>query len=347
MKDLLNKIIENNALFIGVIVALSIILLLLVVLIVKSAKSNKKINIYEEDLEDEDLKKVKNVKKEDIIETPDDEFEDELELDEDDLFNFDEEETGLSPVEEQDDLELAKRYHEEEEKEIEEVKEQSKGSEIEKLITKMEEDSKLKPEDVVEKFEKEQEAQSIISYKELVNAVKNRSEDIYEDELESQPLATVSDLMEELENSNIYDDEEEEEVIIPKKEEKKPEVRETKFRKTEVISPVFGRVEVDDTPSYDYYEEPVKEKEEVIEDKKRVVSEEETIDLSDVDLSDYRFTGKKPVEEVEGVTALDEIYKHMADNMVKEEKAPNKEAVEKLSRNEEFLQSLKDFRNKL
>ena len=39
----------------------------------------------------------------------------------------------------------------------------------------------------------------IISYKELVNAVKNRTEDVYEDELESQPLATVSDLMEELE----------------------------------------------------------------------------------------------------------------------------------------------------
>ena len=345
MKDLVNKIIENNALFIGVIVALSVILLLLIFLIIKSAKSNKKINIYEEDLEDEDLKKVKNVKKEDIIETPDEELEDELELDEDDLFNFDDEETGYEPVkEEQDDDELARRYHEEEEKEIEEVKEQSKGSEIERLITKMEEDSKLKPEDVVEKFEKEQEAQSIISYKELVNAVKNRTEDVYEDELESQPLATVSDLMEELENSNIYDDEEEEEVIPPK-EEKKPEVRETKFRKTEVISPVFGRVEVDDTPSYDYYEEPEKEEEEVIEEKNRVVSDEETIDLSDVDLSDYRFTGKK--EEQEGVTALDEIYKHMADNMVKEEKAPNKEAVEKLSRNEEFLQSLKDFRNKL
>lgn len=52
----------------------------------------------------------------------------------------------------------------------------------------MEADSKLKPEDIVANFEEEQEAQSIISYKELVDAVKNRKEDIYEDELESKPL---------------------------------------------------------------------------------------------------------------------------------------------------------------
>ena len=91
MGNLLNKIIENNALFIGVIIALSIILILLIVLIIKSAKSNKKINIYEEDLEDEELKTVKNVKKEGIIETPDDELEEEVELDEEDLFNFDDE----------------------------------------------------------------------------------------------------------------------------------------------------------------------------------------------------------------------------------------------------------------
>ena len=341
MGNLLNKIIDNNALFIGVIVALSIVLILLVVLIVKSAKSNKKINIYEEDLEDEDLKKVKNVKKEDIIETPDD-LDDELELDEDDLFNFDEEEYDDSEYEEieEDDDELERRYYEEQEKEIEEIKEQNNSSEIEKLITKMEEDSKLKPEDVVEKFEKEQEAQSIISYKELVNAVKNRSEDIYEDELESQPLATVSDLMEELENSNIYDDEEE--IDLFKKEEVVPEVKETKtkFRKTEIISPIFGRVEVEEPETY-IEEEP----EEVV--KEDIVSDEKTIDLSDVDLTDYRFTGKGEPVERESVTALDEIYKHMADDMVKDEKAPNKEAVEKLSRNEEFLQSLKDFRNKL
>lgn len=340
MGNLLNKIVENNTLFIGVIVGLSVLLIVLVILIIKSAKSNKKINIYEEDLEDEELKTVKNVKKEDIIETPNKKEKelDDIELDEDDLFNFEEENEEEASLED----ELEERYQEEKEKEIEEIKEQNNGSEIEKLITKMEEDSKLKPEDVVEKFEKEQEAQSIISYKELVNAVKNRTEDVYEDELESRPLATVSDLMEELENSNIYDDEEEE--LFPKEEKqevKKEEKTETKFRKTEVISPVFGRVEEQSNDTN--YSDDLDEEELPSND----ITDEETIDLSDVDLSDYTFSNKKVEKDEESITALDEIYKHMADDLVKDDKASDKETEEKLTRNEEFLQSLKDFRKKL
>ena len=71
MGKFINKIVENNILFVSVLVVLAIILVVLIVLIVKSIRDNKKINVYEEDLEDEDFKKVKNVKKEDIIETPD------------------------------------------------------------------------------------------------------------------------------------------------------------------------------------------------------------------------------------------------------------------------------------
>ena len=70
MGNILNRIIENNILFTGVIIVLCVILVILILLIIKTFRNNKKINIYEEELEDEDIKKVKNVKKEDIIETP-------------------------------------------------------------------------------------------------------------------------------------------------------------------------------------------------------------------------------------------------------------------------------------
>ena len=188
----------------------------------------------------------------------------------------------------------------------------------------MEEDSKLKPEDVVAKFEKEQEAQSIISYKELVNAVKNRQEEEYEDELEGKPLSTVSTIMEVMNNQ----DEEEEEVVEevkPKEEiklkekvkveEKIPEITDDKrFKKTDVISPVFGIVKDKDT-------------EEISNDEK--INKEENLDN-------------------DSLTALDEIYKQMADDLFSpDDKTSDTTSLDTLTKNEEFLQSLKDFRKNL
>ena len=329
MGNIINKIIENNVLFACVIAILCIILVALVIMIVRTTKNNKKINIYEEDLEDEDIKKVKNVKKEDIIETPD-VFEEEPE--EEEIEEVVEEVVEEELKEDDSLLELEKKYDEEKEKEIEEVKEETKNNELAQLISKMEEDSKLKPEDVVANFEKEQEAQSIISYKELVDAVKNRQEEEYEDELEGKPLSTVSTIMEEM--SNSYDEEEveeKEEIVEEVKEEKKveetkTEIGEKKFRKTDVISPVYGIVEdnSDDT--------------------------DKTIVLNDLDLKDENFINLTNDEEVnnESLTALDEIYKQMADDLFKSnENLSETTSLDALTRNEEFLQSLKDFREKL
>lgn len=307
MGNLLNKIINNNALFISVILCLFVILVVLVILIFKSNKNNKKINIYEEDLEDEDIKKVKNVKKEDIIESPD--------IFEEEKKEIVKEEKKEVVKKEITDREIEERYDKEKEKEIEEIKEENSNSHIAQLISKMEEDSKLKPEDVVAKFEKEQEEQSIISYKELVNAVKNRQEDNYEDELESKPLSTVSNIMEEM--SNQKEEEIEEEPIIADEkvtfdDEEFDEYEEKKFKKTDVISPVYGIVEKAEDEGY------------------------------------YVNLNQQDEEVLESTTALDEVYKQMADDLVKSnEKLGETTSIDELTRNEEFLQSLKDFRNKL
>lgn len=346
MGNILNKIVNNNALFVGVIIVLCIILIALIILIIRSARENKKINIYEEELEDEDIKKVKNVKKEDIIETPDtnEDIKEEISVKETEKKEEITKEERTNNEEEEIEKEVEQRYDEEKEKEIEEIREDNPTNEIEQLLSKMEADSKLKPEDIVANFEEEQEAQSIISYKELVDAVKNRQEDIYEDELESKPLATVSDFMkqkeaQELENSailSIKDISEKSEVdeIKSCEELEEKEITSLKFKKTDVISPVFGIVEES-------------------QGKKKKGTIDETIDLTDMDLTDMDFgainkTKEELKEEDAAITALDEIYKHMAEDLLKNNEDLGETAsLEELTRNEEFLQSLKDFRKKL
>ena len=333
MSNLLNKIIENNTIFAIVIVALVLVLALLVILIIKSVRENKKINIYEEELEDEDIKKVKNVKKEDIIEEPENDLEESIT--EEVVLK---EEPTREKLEEIKDEEIEQRYEEEKVKEIKEVKEEKHSAQIQELLDKMERESKLSPEDVVANFEKEQEAQSIISYKELVNAVKNRPDEYYEDELESKPLKTVSDYLKQKEEqekapidfSDDLDDynikEEVEEDIV---EEKKVEPKEesTKFKRTEVISPIYGRMETKK------------------EDKELDYSK--TIDLRDLDLSDEDFNKDNSKNET-AMAELDDIYKRMADEIIKKsEETGETTSLDALTKNEEFLQSLKDFRKNL
>ena len=325
MGKFINKIVENNILFVSVLVVLAIILVVLIVLIVKSIRDNKKINVYEEDLEDEDFKKVKNVKKEDIIETPDIEEEEYSEEYEFTKHNKKEKENLY------DSDELEQRYYEEKQKEIESAKKAETDSELEKIISKMEEESKLKPEEVVANFEKEQEAQSIISYKELVKAVKNK-EDNYEDELESRPLDTVSNLMDDLEKNQYEEDNYQNEYS--------EEFSDRKFRNTDVISPVFGIVESSKKSNYDTPKRVELKKEDDIQ---------KTIDLSSADLSDLDFMlkdNKETSNNNESLTALDEIYKQMAGDLKVDDESENIDSKQ-LNQNEEFLKSLKEFRNKL
>ena len=323
MGNFINKIVENNILFASVLFILIVILIVLVVLIIRSLRDNRKINVYEENLEDEDFKKVKNVKKEDIIETPDKEIEN-------NSFNMDSSENEkYNKRSEIDSDELEQRYFEEKQKEIETAKKEEHNLEFERIISKIEEDSKLKPEEVVANFEKEQEAQSIISYKELVNAVKNRDDD-YKDELEFRPLDTVSNIMDDLEfNKN-------EEVSSDSI--KKVESDDRKFRNTDVISPVYGIVN-----SYNDSDKKIDN----LNSEKYEIDDQKTIDLSSTDLSDFDFMLNNDEQQSnmkDSVTALDEIYRQMSNDL----KTDTSNTDNKLkSTNEEFLQSLKDFRNKL
>ena len=276
MKDILDTIVSNSVIFAGVIIVLCAVLVTLIILIIRSLRGDKKINIYEEELEDEDIKKVKNVKKEDIIESPSNVKEEKKhETKKQEKFKTEEE------LEARSLKEIEKRYDSENEKEIEEILEETQGTEIEKLIKEMEESTNVKPEEVVANFEEEQEAQSIISYRDLVDAVRNRQDEYYEDELESRPLTTVSN----------YKQQQEVEKKIPKE-------NNNKFKKTEVISPIFGRVS------------------------------ESKIDNTNRD-------NKKEVND---------IYNHMAKDLKKNNEAT---ALDELTKNEEFLKSLKDFRKKL
>ena len=338
MGNILNRIIENNILFTGVIIVLCVILIILILLIIKTFRNNKKINIYEEELEDEDIKKVKNVKKEDIIETPN-KIKEEVKKVEEKVEQVEEDENTRLLLEEELD-EIEEKYAKEKEQEFEEVKEENHSSEIAELLSRMEEDSKLKPEDVVANFEKEQEAQSIISYKELVNAVKNRQEDYYEDELESLPLATVSDYMKqrkekennEIENEQFDIETEEIEELTPKEE------NTSSFRNTDVISPVFGIVSSNN------------ETRNTTKTKKEDSSIDKTIDLRDIDLSDSDFinVNKEQKTNSDSLKELDAIYKQMAKDLFENnEELKQTTSLDELTRNEEFLQSLKDFRKKL
>ncbi len=319
MKEVIDEIIMNDTLFSLIILFLCLILIAIIVMIIRSMKTTK-INIYEEDLEDEDIKKVKHVKKEDIIESPTsikEKVKEEI--------KEEEPETEEEEIVENDiPLELEEKYKEEQEEEIRELKEESNTTEIEKLLEQMEEDSKLKPEEVVANFEMEQEAQSIISYQELVNAVKNRKDEYYEDELESKPLSKVSDFIKE--NDNTFDEDDAKKMIdsISNNTTKDltNELDDTKFRKTEIISPIYGRIE--DTSQVDYPKISKIKEEDLLKD--------ETLDVS----------------QEAALSALNDIYNHMAEELKKSNpELKNEESLKRYTNNEEFLQSLKDFRKNL
>ena len=126
------------------------------------------------------------------------------------------------------------------------------NNELQDLINKMKEEIELKPEDVVKKFEEEQEEKAIISYKELVDNVKAGNIEVVEDE-DSDVDFVQSLNIDEL-NEPIIEIEEQKEdgEVTPEmvksaienisinsvKEEKK------KFKQSEFISPIFGIMDV-------------------------------------------------------------------------------------------------------
>lgn len=142
-----------------------------------------------------------------------------------------------------DDYEEAERI----ETELEKVDSTPQSNELENLIKKMQEDIEMKPEDVVKKFEEEQEQKAIISYQELVDNVKSGKIEVIDDE-ESDTNFVENLCVEEINEPILVSASEEEQSVTPEmvkeaiqnisessvKEEPK------KFKNSKFISPIFG-----------------------------------------------------------------------------------------------------------
>lgn len=123
------------------------------------------------------------------------------------------------------------------------------SNKLEEILQKMQEEIDTKPEDVVKKFEEEQEQKAIISYQELVDNVKAGKIEVVDDE--TSEVNFVENLNLEVSNEPIMEISTEESSVTPQmvkdaiesistssiKEEPK------KFKKSEIISPIFGVVE--------------------------------------------------------------------------------------------------------
>lgn len=123
-------------------------------------------------------------------------------------------------------------------------------NELEVLLQKMQQDMDVKPEDVVKNFEEEQEQNAIISYQELVDNVKSGKIEIVEDEEsdvnyvdalapQDEPIMAIEELPED---ENRVTPEMVKEAINTISTEKVVE-EPKKFKKSDVISPVFGRMD--------------------------------------------------------------------------------------------------------
>lgn len=136
------------------------------------------------------------------------------------------------------------------EAELEEIKDNEEPSELESILQKMQEDINVKPEDVVKKFEQEQEEKAIISYQELVDSVKSGKIELIDDEEtninfvenlnleeESEPIMAVEENIESSVTPSMVMEAIESISNDSVKEEPK------KFKQSEFISPVYGVME--------------------------------------------------------------------------------------------------------
>lgn len=132
------------------------------------------------------------------------------------------------------------------EEELSQIKDKPVNNELEEILRKMQEDIDVKPEDVVKKFEEEQEEKAIISYQELVDNVKAGKIEVVDDE--ESDINYVETLNIDMNQEPIMEISSEEPEITPQmvkdvienissssiKEEPK------KFKKSDFISPIYG-----------------------------------------------------------------------------------------------------------
>lgn len=144
---------------------------------------------------------------------------------------------------------------EDEEEKLESVTDEVKPEvafELEEILEKMQRDVEMQPEDVVRKFEEEQEQKAIISYQELVDSVNNNKIDVVDDEegdmdyvaaLEKQ-LNPKEEKCKHNYNNSDYANKSHLDVIDQMEMEDEPK----RFKNSEVLSPVFGRMQ----PEFEY-----------------------------------------------------------------------------------------------
>ena len=128
---------------------------------------------------------------------------------------------------------------------IESELENTVPNELENILKKMQEDINVKPEDVVKKFEEEQEEKAIISYKELVDNVKAGKIEVVDDE--ESNINYVENLNVEDSNTTV----EEKSQVTPEMVKEAIETISTssikeepkKFKNSEFISPIYGIME--------------------------------------------------------------------------------------------------------
>lgn len=132
------------------------------------------------------------------------------------------------------------------EEELSQIEDKPVNNELEEILRKMQEDIDVKPEDVVKKFEEEQEEKAIISYQELVDNVKAGKIEVVDDE--ESDINYVETLNIDMNQEPIMEISSEEPEITPQmvkdvienissssiKEEPK------KFKKSDFISPIYG-----------------------------------------------------------------------------------------------------------
>ena len=131
------------------------------------------------------------------------------------------------------------------EAELEKIEDTRQSNELENILKKMQEDIDLKPEDVVKKFEEEQEEKAIISYQELVDNVKSGKIEVIDDEetntnfVESlnieEPVETVTAIEEE---SSVTPEMVKEAIQNISTSSVKEEPK--KFKNSAFISPIYG-----------------------------------------------------------------------------------------------------------
>ena len=119
--------------------------------------------------------------------------------------------------------------------------EEEQPNELQQLINKMQEDIDLKPEEVVKRFEDEQEEKAIISYKELVDNVRNGKIQAIDDET-NKPVETFQ--LSNVEPKTIDKDSEVTPEMLKDAIENisansvKEEIE--KFKSSQYISPIYG-----------------------------------------------------------------------------------------------------------